>query len=181
MIRIVMLYCFARFVTRICAIALLATLAACSASGKLTAGGSASSGSATGAGTSIPADAKEAIQQGFRRLTGKSYRLRESTKMSGPGGTSAITRVAEFAPPDRSHAFMEGYESISIGDDHFEKVNGTWSRMSPGGKRDLKKRDGANPFAKAIQEGTMTITDLGSEELDGKPTRVYQVAGTVKF
>ena len=27
----------------------------------------------------------------------------------------------------------------------------------------------------------MAVTDLGSEELDGKPARVYQIAGTMKF
>jgi hypothetical protein len=181
MVRIVMLHFFVRFVPGSCAIALLATLAACGASGKLTAGGSVSSGSAIATGTSIPTDAKEALVQGFHRLASTSFRLRESTKMSGPGGTSATTRIAEFAPPDRRHAFMEGYETISVGEDHYEKVNGTWSRMSQGGKRDLTKRDGANPFAKAIEEGTMAVTDLGTDQLDGKPAHVYQIAGAVKF
>src|SRR5438093_7741290 len=124
---IMIAHCFTRFARTACVIALAATLVGCAGSG-----GSSGSASASGpsgvASASVPADPKEAILQGYRQMKNKSYRLRETTTMSGPRGASTFTRVAEFVPPNASHAITEGYESISIGDDHYEKVDGKWLR-----------------------------------------------------
>ncbi len=174
-----MLYCF--FGRRISAIGLVATLAACGTSGGLTGSGSGSGGSASGTSTSIPTDPKEAILQGYRQMKSRSYRLRETTTMSGPGGSNTFSRVSEFVPPDRSHGITEGYESISIGDDHYEKVDGKWLRTSSVGTRNVSKFAGANPYSKAIEAGTMVVTYIGSDQVDGKPARVYQIAGSMKF
>src|SRR3989442_5713382 len=111
-------YCITSFGRTACAIALAATLVGCAGSGSSS--GSASIGGPSGfASASIPADPKEAILQGYRQMKNKSYRLRETTTMSGPRGANTFTRVAEFVPPNASHAITEGYESISIGDDHY--------------------------------------------------------------
>src|SRR5215470_82017 len=99
---------FKRSLTHLISIMALAWLMACGSFGDTKNGGAA----ASSAGSST--DPKTTVLRAFQQLSTKSYRLRETTTMSGPGGQMTAPRTMEFVPPNRFHAMLDSYETISI-------------------------------------------------------------------
>jgi len=164
---------FKRSLTHLISIMALAWLMACGSFGDTKNGGAA----ASSAGSST--DPKTTVLRAFQQLSTKSYRLRETTTMSGPGGQMTAPRVMEFVPPNRFHAILDSYETISIGDAHFQKLNGQWSKGAAAGRRGSNQA--GSQIRQAIESGALVVSFVGSDSVDGKPARLYQIAGSMKF
>jgi len=154
----------------------LVAFSACATAG----GGSGANGESAKGSVSSGIDPKGEVTRAFRNQSTRPYRLRETTTMSGPGGTNSFSRVLEVVPPDRFHATMDNYETISIGDDHYEKSDGKWSRGSGLGRKNVS-REAGEQFLRQIEAGNLAITYIGRDTVDGKPSRLYQMTGAMKF
>src|SRR5262249_51808015 len=124
-------------------------------------------------------DPKTTVLKAFQQLSTKSYRLRETTTMSGPGGQMTAPRMMEFVPPNRFHAILDSYETISIGDAHFQKLNGQWSKSGVG--RVSANQAAGSQIRQALESGALSVTFVGSDSLEGKAARLYQITGSMKF
>ena len=169
-----------RLIRTTSAILLAATLAACSTSRISPGSNSNSGGGSSAAGLSAGTDPKGDVINAYRLQATKPYRLRETTTMSGQGGNQTFSRVLEVVPPDRSHAMLDQYESITIGDVHYTKVNGKWSQSSQVEKRNVSKGV-CKQILQQIESGALIITYVGRDAADGKPAQLYEMSGTVKI
>ena len=160
-------------------ILLAATLAACSTSGS-SPGTNSNSGGTPTAGPFAGTDPKGDVINAYRLQATKPYRLHETTTMSGQGGSQTFSRVLEVVPPDRFHAMLDEYESISIGDVQYTKVNGKWSQSSRGEKRNVSKGVGKQ-ILQQIESGALIITYIGRDSADGKAAQLYEMSGTMKI
>jgi hypothetical protein len=100
--------------------------------------------------------------------------------MSGQGGNQTFSRVLEVVPPDRFHAMLDQYESITIGDVQYTKVNGTWSQSSRADKRNVSGGVG-KLILQQIESGALVITYIGRDAADGKAAQLYEMSGTLKI
>lgn len=161
-------------------ILLAATLAACSTSRVSPGSNSNSGGGSPTAGLSAGTDPKGDVINAYRLQATKPYRLRETTTMSGQGGSQTFSRVLEVVPPDRFHAMLDEYESITIGDVQYTKLNGKWSQSSRADKRNVSGGVG-KLILQQIESGALIITYIGRDAADGKAAQLYEMSGTVKI
>jgi hypothetical protein len=163
-----------RLLTTAFSLALIACLTACGISGPENSGGETHS---PGASNSI--DPKTTVLRAFQQLTVRPFRLRETTTMTGPGGSAVtMSRVMEFAPPNRYHAVLDTREMIWVGDDQYQRLDGKWSKTIAAGKRGANQQVGAQ-IGQAIQSGALVVSFVGNDSVDGKPARLYRIAGSV--
>ena len=160
-------------------ILLAAALSACGTSGSSGSNSNSGGGSST-AGLSAGTDPKGDVIKAYRLQATKPYRLRETTTMSGQGGNQTFSRVLEVVPPDRFHAMLDKYESITIGDVQYTRVNGTWSQSSRPDKRNVSGGVG-KLILQQIESGALVITYIGRDTADGKAAQLYEMSGTLKI
>ena len=176
-----MKYFTATLMSTTCLILLAAALSACGTSGSST--GSNSNAGAAGPSTPGPSDGSDPkgdVTKAYRLQATKAYRLRETTTMSGPGGSQTFSRVLEVVPPDRFHAMTDQYESITIGDAHYTRVDGKWSQTSRVDKRNASKSVGKQ-ILQQIESGALVITYAGHDAVDEKAAQLYEISGTMKI
>jgi hypothetical protein len=121
-------------------------------------------------------DPAQAIMQAYADLKTESFRLHEDSLTQG---TPAISRTVEFVPPDRRHSVLGTSESISIGTQSWDKqADGTWQAASP--KNTAQTENQINDaLAAGLANGSIKVTQLGGEDLNGTPTASYQIDGTL--
>ena len=170
----------ARLIGTACSILLAAALSACGTSGSSAGSNSNSGGGSPATGLSAGTDPKGEVIKAYRLQATKPYRLRETTTMSGQGGNQTFSRVLEVVPPDRFHAMLDQYETITIGDVQYTRVNGTWSQSSRVDKRNASKGVG-KLILQQIESGALVITYIGRDAADGKPAQLYEMSGTLKI
>jgi hypothetical protein len=121
-------------------------------------------------------DPAQAITQAYAALKTESFRLHEDSLTQG---SPPISRTVEFVPPDRRHSVLGTSESISIGTQSWDKqADGTWQAAAPKNTAQVE-----NPIyaalAAGLADGTIKVTLLGNEDLNGTPTVSYQIDGTL--
>lgn len=112
--------------------------------------------------------AKE-LQDAFAKLkTAYPYRVTETSKFTGTGNnTQDLSRVVEFAAPDRSHTKMGEMELITYGDKSYMKIGDKW-RETPR----PPKPPGVDLEA-LLAAMIKDVQQVGTETLDGVSCSVY--------
>jgi hypothetical protein len=123
--------------------------------------------------------AHEAVVEAMKKwITVKSFRHGFTTTSNGASSTGTM----EFVAPDRVHFVMdiagEPFESITIGQIEYTKdSDGQWLKTSSEARSNTsnQRRFFADP--RYVAELTGNVSDaqfVGSEAVEGVPTRVYQ-------
>jgi hypothetical protein len=115
--------------------------------------------------------ARETVRDAYRKLSSAyPYRLTETTSAAGAQAVGQQTvRVAEFAAADRVHATLGEYETITIADKHYAKMNGKWTETnSP------SKPSGAN-MEKLMSSLIKDVKLVGPETVNGVPCFAYSL------
>lgn len=116
-------------------------------------------------------DAKDQVKQVTATFLGaKSFHA----TMTHGDGARTMTNEVDFVAPDRYRMVMPMGTQYIIGDTMIMTVDGRSMKM-PMPKGTLNFRD-MSRFSE--HEATMTVESLGSEVLDGRPTRKYVVRNT---
>lgn len=112
-------------------------------------------------------DVKAASQ---KMLSLRSYHVTMRHTGNGP-----MTTEADFVAPDRFRMKMPMGTQVIVGDTMYMQMDGRTMKV-PMPKGTLTQwRDPANL---SRYESTMTVESLGTELLDGKPTKKYRVTNT---
>ncbi len=121
-------------------------------------------------------DPAQAIVQAYAALKTESFRLHEDSLTPG---TPPISRTVEFVPPDSRHSVLGTSESISIGTQRWEKqADGTWKAAGPVNTAQVENQIN-DAVAAGLANGTIKVTQLGNEDLNGTPAASYQIDGTL--
>jgi hypothetical protein len=132
-------------------------------------------------------DAKAAVLTALRAMVTKAFRMAMYLDTTPPQSPQSVSRmdIAEFVPPDRLHTRTTSAsgvvsETIRIGEQAYSKHgDGPWEVSRP-----LLRQRTITQMMESIladiEKGVSTVTFVGTEEVNGELTNVYQVFSTAK-
>ena len=116
-------------------------------------------------------DGRQNLRAAYLKLsTAYPYRLTETTTMSGSqAAEQSVTRVVEFAAPDRIHAKLPGLETITFGDKHYWNYGGKW--VETGKQPKVSEGNVEKLMASFVKD----VQPAGAETVNGVPCFSYAI------
>jgi outer membrane lipoprotein-sorting protein len=106
----------------------------------------------------------------------KSFKATATTAVSSGGGQQTITM--EVVTPDKLHFTTSGgstgaLEFISIGNDNYIKLNGTWTKQPGAGSGKIFDPKSFNDSIQAASADEKAVTKGGTDTVNGKKCQIY--------
>lgn len=143
-----------------------------------TTNGSSSGETNATSNTASSGDDVAIVRNAFAQLSIRPFVLREDSNMGA--SDQIVTRVVEFVPPDRRHVTLGNLETISIGSQRYNKLNGVWTKTYSPPRPDTNEIM-REAFHHAVADGSLKIQHSGTDALNEQAEDVYTMTGTVQF